>query len=226
MEIELIGVVGLGPAGIWVVVIAVVIVIGLIIALGWAIDKLREERNRVAWLKNRQGNRIAELERAYNDEKVGRLAAQEAYTGLLRQNEVLTERLIEIAARPPHQIDPTPIIDSLRRVFVPDPIDDSNTNPNSRSPILSTDLITAANPTHDSDKIFLPDVEMDEWIADQGFPTRGGWINKETNSQTLPPDGTTPVHAVVDGRLTRVDGQPMFRAGDGLKQTPEGGLEE
>lgn len=207
------------------IVVGIAVFIAVVCA-GWAIDTDRRYRKlETKWREIAADAR--ELKGKYEDERAGRMAAQEAYVGITRQQEQLLDRFTLLASREPQTIDPTPIIDSLRRVFVPDVDPEQETKQETKR----VDLIAAANgqqpPASEVNQVFLPDVEFDEWINQNGMPTKGGWVNKETNSLLNPMDGQTPVHKVTqDGRLTRLDGQPMFRAGDGQQQTPDGGLED
>lgn len=162
------------------------------------------------------------------------LALDEAYRERSRREEVetLNNRLVSemagLATRPPHVIDPSPTIRAIAEAItsaygspaVPDP----TTPEYERTPDFSK-LQPATTTTPDQQ--WFPDVEMDEWLENtQGYPTRGGWVNRSTNSQEPLPDGQLPVHRLLDdGSVERMDSQPMFRAGDGQAVTPPGGIE-
>lgn len=69
---------------------------------------------------------------------------------------------------------------------------------------------------------YYPDVEFDPWLGDQ--PQRAGWVNPATNAQTPPPDSQHPVHQVNNGKVVRMDGQPLFQSGQSAVP-PTGGVE-
>lgn len=143
-------------------------------------------------------------------------------------NNRLVSELAGIATRPPPVIDPTPSIraigEAIASAYGPPPTPTPATPEYERSPDYSR-LMPSTTTTPDQQ--WFPDVEMDDWLENmQGFPTKGGWVNRSTNSQEPPPEGQTPVHRLLaNGSVERTDSQPMFRAGDGQAVTPPGGVE-
>lgn len=192
------------------VMVVVAVMTGGLIA--WSVAGLRSMR-RMAELTDE----IEELERERDE-----LTQERERTWY--EKGVLLEKMVELAQKPPVVIpspDPAPLIaaisEAITAVYAPGPAESAPTLPReTENP--------AVDPTTTQ---WFPDQEFDEWLSHtEGYPTKGGWVNPQTNSQANLPDGQRPVHGLrEDGTLMRLDGQPMFRAGDGQVVGPEGGIE-
>lgn len=184
---------------IWVVVGGVILLLTFVSGaiVGWLVGNFLQE--------TREKDVLRELEREKG------------------KNDLLIQELAKKHAPPPPlppPIDPAPLVRAIGEAItsVYNPPQPAVTVTETVTPIPS---ITPSTPS--STLAFFPDVEMDEWLRSQeGFPTHGGWINPDTNGQTPPIDGQSPVHRVVDGKVKRLDGQPLFRAGEGQTSLPTG----
>lgn len=174
--------------------------------------------------------RLISAEARAVDQKNGAVAERDAEITRRREVEALNNRLVAelagIAARPPHVIDQAPMIRAIGEAIASaygSPATTDNTIPEYERTIDFSKVV----PESTTETQWFPDVEMDQWLeAVDGFPTTGGWVNRSTNFQTPAPDGQEPVHRLLEnGSVTRVDGQPMFRAGDGSRVSPPGGVE-
>ncbi len=139
------------------------------------------------------------------------------------KNGALIEELARNRTPPPQPIDPAPLIRAIGEAIT------SVYNPSTPAVVTSNTILPTPSltpppdPSPSSTLSFFPDVEMDEWLRSQpGFPVHGGWINNETNAQTPPIDGQSPSHRVINGKVHRLDGQPLFQAGEGITNLPTG----
>lgn len=209
-------------------VLSVTVAAGMVMAflIGWFTAKSSESEQRYR------------LELAENRAVTQKNAAVEALDRessrreeLERANNRLVSELAALATRPPTVIDQGPTIraiaDAISQIAYPGGVagtGEDDTPVDQRS--LSYSRVMPST-TLTEEQQWFPDVEMDSWLEGMdGFPTKGGWVNRSTNSQAPLPDGQHPVHRLLDnGSVERMDGQPMFRAGDGQAATPPGGVE-
>lgn len=205
-------------------IFGIVIVVGVGCGLiGWCIAKYQDSSE-----VSRRFLEVQRLTMQKSQAETARDAEIQRCRELERVNSRLVSELAGIATRPPTVIDPAPMIRAMGEAIASaygSPSQDTPTTPDHERTIDFSKVMPAATTTDDTQ--WFPDVEMDGWLENmEGFPTKGGWVNRSTTSQAPPPDGQLPVHRLLEnGNVTRVDGQPMFRAGDGQAATPPGGVE-
>lgn len=206
-----------------VILVVGIVGIGVGAGIGWSIARnfTAESLHRLELSEQRAiSAKVSALEGEYREK-----SRREEVESL---NNRLVSEMAGLATRPPHVIDPSNTIRAIAEAITsaygsPSP-GDPTTPEYERTPDFSRlQPLTTTTP----DQQWFPDVEMDEWLENtQGYPTRGGWVNRSTNSQVPLPDGQHPVHRLLDdGSVERMDSQPMFRAGDGQAVTPPGGIE-
>lgn len=141
---------------------------------------------------------------------------------LRKSNDFLASKLTELASLPPKVIDVAPIVHAIGETLSLT-LNGPAFGPAERDTQAKQTSQDKVNPLDES-QMWLPDVEMDEWLQTQtGFPTRGGWVNRETNASLPPLNGQTPVHGITEtGKIERLDGQPMFRQGEGANPPVSG----
>lgn len=173
-------------------------------------SKLWEAEAEARELENRYQNTVALLGHA-----------QKQNERLSRQIEKLQDRMIDLAARPPHIVDTSDAIAKLtagiRDIIAPVTVTDPNSTAEQFPMGEHVGEVDPFAATH----FYIPSTEMDErWNGPAPIP--GEW--SATTPSTLR-EGETPSHTVGPmGTLQRSDGQPMFQAGVGA-ETPPGGVE-
>lgn len=172
--------------------------------------ELRQERRARDELKGRYDNALALL---------GQAQAQNER--LARQIEKLQDRMIDLAARPPHIVDTsdaiTKITAGLRDILAPA----TTVDPNSYAENYPMGEHVGEVDPFAATRFFIPPTEQDEaWNGPAPIP--GEW---SATTPSVLREGETPSHAMGPmGTLQRTDGQPMFQAGVGAPP-PEGGVE-
>lgn len=192
----------------------------------WAIEK----ENSQEWEKrareiNRELIELRQAERECRERYHNALALlgheQAQNERLSRQIEKMQDRMIDLAARPPHIVDTSDAIAKitagLRDIIAPLPLTDTS-NQSEQFPM--GEHVGEVDP-FSATRFYIPDTEQDErWNGPAPIP--GEW--SATTPSTLR-EGETPSHAMGPmGTLQRTDGQPMFQAGVGA-ETPPGGIE-
>lgn len=158
---------------------------------------------------------VSQLQASVERERRARSDIESAY-------QKAVDRALEYASRPPVIVEPPDVVSIVRELG-----ESIGTAIYGKQQQVVADLTKQVRDTSMvEEKIngeWFPDVEFDNTMGP--MPTKGGWINGETNGNLPPPEDQTPSHVVLpNGRLQRIDGQSMFQAGYSAPR-PQGGVE-